>query len=92
MYNKKYLFLKIIWRPVIWGLALQFIFGLLILRTTVGYEFFKLIGDQISIFLDYTDAGAKFVFGDDFTKHYFAFKVCMFGAIKTALFNIFIAS
>ncbi|XP_028414649.1 solute carrier family 28 member 3-like isoform X2 [Dendronephthya gigantea] len=66
---------KIVWRPVIWGLALQFIFGLLILRTGVGRDIFKILGDQINIFLDYSDAGAKFVFGDAFKVHFFAFKV-----------------
>ena len=63
------------WRPVLWGLALQFIFGLLILRTGIGREFFKIMGDQINIFLDYSDAGAKFVFGEAFKAHFFAFKV-----------------
>ena len=56
-------------------MALQFIFGLLILRTWAGYRFFKILGDQINIFLDYTDSGSAFVFGDSFTNHYFAFKV-----------------
>ena len=40
-------YIKIIWRPVIWGLGLQFIFGLLILRTSIGFKFFKILGDQI---------------------------------------------
>ena len=63
------------WRPVIWGLALQLIFGLLILRTSVGNKIFEVLGDQINIFLDYSDAGSKFVFGDSFKAHFFAFKV-----------------
>ena len=66
---------QIIWRPVLWGLALQFIFGLLILRTGAGRNFFEVIGDQISVFLDYSDAGASFVFGENFKVHFFAFKV-----------------
>ncbi|XP_068698450.1 solute carrier family 28 member 3-like isoform X3 [Montipora foliosa] len=66
---------KIKWRPVIWGLALQFIFGLLILRTTIGFRAFKGLGDQVAHFLDYTDVGAKFVFGDAYLDHFFAFKV-----------------
>ncbi|XP_046847905.1 solute carrier family 28 member 3-like isoform X2 [Xenia sp. Carnegie-2017] len=66
---------KIIWRPVLWGFALQFIFGLLILRTTAGRKSFKFVGDQISIFLDYTDYGAVFVFGSNFKEHFFVFKV-----------------
>jgi len=63
------------WRPVLWGLALQFIFGLLILRTSAGFSSFKFLGSTVQTFLDFTNAGAKFVFGDDFLKHFFAFKV-----------------
>jgi nucleoside permease NupC len=33
------------------------------------------MGDQINIFLDYSDAGSMFVFGDSFKAHFFAFKV-----------------
>lgn len=66
---------KVKWRPVLWGLALQFIFGLLILRTSIGFKAFKGLGDQVSIFLDYADVGAKFVFGDNYLEHFFAFKV-----------------
>ncbi|XP_031548619.1 solute carrier family 28 member 3-like isoform X1 [Actinia tenebrosa] len=66
---------KIKWRPVLWGLGLQFIFGLLILRTPQGFATFKFLGQTVQSFLDFTDVGAKFVFGDDFMKHFFAFKV-----------------
>ena len=68
-------YIQIIWRPVIWGLGLQFIFGLLILRTSIGFKFFKILGDQINIFLEYSDVGAAFVFGNTFKAHFFAFKV-----------------
>ena len=63
------------WRPVIWGLGLQFVFGLLILRTKFGFRAFKGLGDQVSAFLDYTIAGASFVFGKSYTDHFIAFKV-----------------
>mgnify|MGYP001801787525 FL=1 len=36
---------------------------------------FKLLGDEIKIFLDYSDFGAAFVFGNNFREHFFAFKV-----------------
>ena len=54
---------------------MQFIFGVLILRTSVGFNAFKGLGNQVSVFLDYTNVGAEFVFGADYTKHFFAFKV-----------------
>ncbi|PIK49129.1 putative solute carrier family 28 member 3-like [Apostichopus japonicus] len=62
------------WRPVLWGFALQFIFGLVILRTQVGFRAFQWLGDVVQIFLDFSDEGAKFVFGDSFQDHFFAFK------------------
>ncbi|XP_072046613.1 solute carrier family 28 member 3-like [Amphiura filiformis] len=63
------------WRPVLWGMWLQFIFGLLILRTKVGFDVFTFLGDLVNNFLNFTDAGASFVFGELFTNHFFAFKV-----------------
>ncbi|XP_070579751.1 solute carrier family 28 member 3-like isoform X2 [Ptychodera flava] len=67
--------LQVKWRPVLWGLALQFLLGLFILRTKAGYDAFKWLGDQCQIFLEYTDAGSRFLFGDLYTNHFFAFKV-----------------
>ncbi|XP_052806042.1 solute carrier family 28 member 3-like [Mya arenaria] len=67
---------KVKFRPVFWGLAIQFYFALLILRTNWGYTAFQWLGDRIREFLEHTDAGAKFVFGEDtYTMHFFAFKV-----------------
>jgi concentrative nucleoside transporter, CNT family len=63
------------WRPVIWGVLLQLVFAAIILKTPVGFAAFKFLGDIVTRFLDFSDAGAKFVFGDKFTDHYFAFKV-----------------
>lgn len=63
------------WRPVIWGMALQFILGLFILRTNVGFRIFDFLGDFVQTFLEYTDEGSIFVFGDTYQDHFFAFKV-----------------
>ncbi|MGC1308852.1 MAG: NupC/NupG family nucleoside CNT transporter [Phormidesmis sp.] len=63
------------WQPVFWGLALQLIFALFILRTAIGLAIFKWAGDIVSNFLDYSDAGASFVFGENFQDFFFAFKV-----------------
>ena len=54
---------QIIWRHVVWGLGLQFIFGLMILRWSEGREFFNCLGGKVDTFLGYTDAGSSFVFG-----------------------------
>ena len=63
------------WRPVLWGLALQLIFALFILRTAVGLAVFQWLGEVVSAFLDFSDAGAAFVFGENFEDFFFAFKV-----------------
>ncbi len=39
---------RIQWRQVVWGVALQFIFGLLILRWNVGREIFSCLGHKVS--------------------------------------------
>uniref|UniRef100_UPI00398F07D7 solute carrier family 28 member 3-like n=1 Tax=Pristiophorus japonicus TaxID=55135 RepID=UPI00398F07D7 len=66
---------KVKWRTVSWGLILQFLFGLLILRTDAGLRAFEFMGKQVEIFLNYTDAGSRFIFGEAYTQHFFAFKV-----------------
>lgn len=66
---------KVYWRPVFWGIGLQFLLGLLILRTDPGFMAFDWLGQQVQTFLEYTNAGAEFVFGDTYADHLFAFKV-----------------
>ncbi|XP_078666868.1 solute carrier family 28 member 3-like isoform X2 [Branchiostoma floridae x Branchiostoma belcheri] len=80
------------WRPVLWGLALQFIFGLLILRTQVGFDVFKFMGEKFQSFIEYADVGSKFVFGEKYTDHFFAFKVLpiivFFSSVMSVLYYI----
>jgi CNT family concentrative nucleoside transporter len=52
------------WRIVLWGTALQLVFALLILRTAPGEQFFALVNDAFIQLLDYTKAGARFIFGN----------------------------
>ncbi|XP_059149682.1 uncharacterized transporter YutK-like [Physella acuta] len=66
---------KVKWRPVIWGLAMQMVLGLVVLRTAVGANVFSFLGHQIEIFLSYVNAGVLFVFGDRYEDFYFAFKL-----------------
>ena len=66
---------KIRWSTVLWGIGLQLVLGFLILKTTVGLTLFQFLGDRVRQFLDFSDAGAKFVFGDGFEEHFIAFKV-----------------
>nr|XP_028605223.1 solute carrier family 28 member 3 [Podarcis muralis] len=83
---------KVVWRPVIWGIGLQFILGLITLRTKVGFDAFNWLGGQVQTFLEYTDAGSKFVFGDKYTDHFFAFKVLpiviFFSMVMSMLYHL----
>jgi concentrative nucleoside transporter, CNT family len=63
------------WSPVLWGIALQLIFAILILKTAPGLAVFKFLGALVTQFLNFSDAGSKFIFGDNFTEHFIAFKV-----------------
>ncbi|XP_077699816.1 nucleoside permease NupC-like [Canis aureus] len=67
--------MEVYWRPVFWRIGLQFLLGLLILRTDPGFMAFDWLGQQVQTFLEYTNAGAEFVFGDTYADHLFAFKV-----------------
>jgi CNT family concentrative nucleoside transporter len=66
---------RIPWRTVVMGTALQFIFAVLILKTAAGRAVFQVASDVVTRFLDFSDAGAAFVFGEQFREHFFAFKV-----------------
>ncbi|BAZ80778.1 NupC/NupG family nucleoside CNT transporter [Sphaerospermopsis kisseleviana CS-549] len=63
------------WRTIAWGLGLEFILALVILKTSWGLKVFKSLGDIIGNFLAFSDVGAKFVFGENFKDHFFAFQV-----------------
>ncbi len=63
------------WNTVLWGIALQLILGVLILKTTTGLAVFQFLGSLIQQFLNFSDQGAKLVFGDGFEEHFIAFKI-----------------
>lgn len=58
--NKK----KIDLRIVLWGVGLQFIFALIIHKTIFGKEFFLLAENGFEKLLSFSEAGARFIFGD----------------------------
>lgn len=63
------------WRTIAWGLGLEFLLAIVILKTSWGLKIFKSLGDIIGNFLAFSDVGAKFVFGENFKDHFFAFQV-----------------
>ena len=66
---------RIPWTTVLWGIGLQLILAVLILKTTFGLMLFQLLGKGAGQFLDFADAGSRFLFGDGFEEHFLAFKV-----------------
>ena len=61
---------------MIWGLLLQWIFGLLVLRWSVGMKAVSFFANQVVTFLAFADEGSRFVFGNEtYTDHPFAFQV-----------------
>jgi CNT family concentrative nucleoside transporter len=50
-------------RTVAWGLGLQILFALLVLKTTPGQQLFTFLGQGINRLLDFGNVGAAFVFG-----------------------------
>ena len=63
------------WHTVLWGVALQLILGVLILKSAIGLNIVQFFGNVIQQFLDFSDEGAKLVFGDGFEEHFIAFKI-----------------
>jgi CNT family concentrative nucleoside transporter len=51
------------WRTVLWGIALQFIFALLILKTPWGAKVFDLTGRAVNRLIMFSNEGCQFVFG-----------------------------
>jgi concentrative nucleoside transporter, CNT family len=52
------------WRLVAWGIGLQLVFAVLILKTPVGAAFFSWINGVVVALLGFTEAGARFLFGN----------------------------
>lgn len=55
---------RVSWRLVAWGLALQIVFGLAVLRTPAGVTFFEWMNGVVHAVIGYSDQGARFIFGD----------------------------
>ncbi|MFI5177846.1 MAG: NupC/NupG family nucleoside CNT transporter [Vicinamibacterales bacterium] len=51
------------WSTVAWGLSLQVIFAIIVLKTAVGQRVFSVLGDLITRLLGFAGIGAAFVFG-----------------------------
>ena len=63
------------WHTVLWGIALQLVLGLFLLKSAIGLRTFQFLGSVAEQFLNFSDAGAELVFGDGFEEHFIAFKI-----------------
>ncbi len=70
---------KINWKTIGVGVLMQFVFALIILKTSPGKTFFQFMNDVIIKLLSFSDEGAKFLFGslinNDSLGFIFAFQV-----------------
>ncbi|ETN59423.1 sodium/nucleoside cotransporter 1 [Anopheles darlingi] len=68
---------KVNYRPVLMGLLVQILLGLLCIRWTVGRSIFACLGAKVDSFLQNAAIGAQFVYGDALINRYavFAFSV-----------------
>lgn len=76
-------------RIIVGGLLLQFGLALFILQTDIGAAVFDAIGVVFLALLDCVNAGSKFVFGEVFAEHFFAFKVLPTIIFFSAFMSIF---
>ena len=86
---------KIDWRLVIIGISLQLVFGFLITKVEFVKDGFQLLSEGFVKFLSFSEAGARFIFGDlagDSFGFIFAFKVLptiiFFSTVSSGLYYL----
>lgn len=52
------------WRTIVYGVLLQIVLAVLVLKVPIVYEGFNYLGTGVKKFIGFSDAGAKFVFGN----------------------------
>lgn len=55
---------RIRWSIIAWGLGLQFLFAIFVLRIPAGQLLFRKLGELVTAVLGYSYAGSSFVFGE----------------------------
>ena len=74
------------WRTVLWGLGLEWLFALVVLRSTIGERALAAAGGAINKLLDYAFAGSTFVFGDLGSAHSSFGSIFAFQVLPTIIF------
>jgi concentrative nucleoside transporter, CNT family len=81
------------WRVIGWGLGLQLLFAVFVLRIPAGQALFRWLGDLVTGILGYSYIGSEFVFGELGKQHsslgvIFAFQLLPAIIFVSALFAI----
>jgi len=81
------------WQTIAWGLGLQIVFAIFVLRIPFGRELFRRLGDFVTAVLHYSYVGSSFVFGelgkpDSTLGVIFAFQILPAIIFVSALFAI----
>ena len=80
-------------RVVAWGVGLQLLFAIFVLRVPIGQEIFRWLGGVVTRILNFSYAGSEFVFGEIGKQHsslgvVFAFQIMPAIIFVSALFAI----
>lgn len=82
-------FFQIDYRPVVLGVIFQFLLGLFCIRWEVGRNIFTCFGDKVATFLNYSKAGASFVYGEFIVEEEIVFGFAVLSVIY--FFSFFIS-
>jgi concentrative nucleoside transporter, CNT family len=74
------------WRTVIWGLGLQLLFAVLVLKFTFGQRVLAAAGDGVTRMLNNAFAGSSFVFGELGKQHSSLGVIVAFQILPTIIF------
>ncbi len=83
---------EIVWRSVGWGLALQVLLAVLVLKTGPGQAAMNFANHLITALVETAEVGAEFVFGENYAEHWVAFAVpstiIFFSALMAVLYHL----
>src|SRR5277367_6564953 len=74
------------WRTVLWGLCLQLVFAILVMRFTFGERILAAAGDGVTRMLSNAFAGSSFVFGELGKQHSSFGSILAFQVLPTIIF------
>ena len=80
------------WRVIGWGLGLQVLLAVLVLKTGPGQAAMALANRAVTTLVEMANVGAEFVFGESYADHWVAFAVpstiIFFSALMAVLYHL----